>query len=305
MNSLDHSAEANPGHARVEPACRWQLRTRVLEFDTFPKIMGIVNVTPDSFSDGGKFFSHSAAVDHALNLVAAGADIIDVGGESTRPYASPVSAQEEIDRVMPVIEKLVASTQIAISIDTTKAAVARAAVQAGAEIINDVSGLESDAEMLDVAVNLKAGVCAMHMRGNPQNMQDNPVYDDVVAEIYEYLQMRRDQLMSDGIAPARICLDPGIGFGKTHQHNLTLMANCQRFHQLNCPILVGHSKKGFIGKVLQDKNVDRTAGTIGSSMVLAQNRIQVIRVHDVLPIRHALQLYIACGGIDGHERQVD
>ena len=305
MNSRDPFQASHPHGLKINAAGSWQLRTQTLEFGKMPKIMGIVNVTPDSFSDGGKFFSPTAAIDHALSLVDEGADIIDIGGESTRPYALPVSAQEEIERVLPVIEALVATADIPVSIDTSKASVAREAIRVGAEIINDVTGLEGDAEMVSVALDSKAGICAMHMQGTPQTMQDNPNYDDVVSEIFEYLRLRRDSLISQGIDRPRICLDPGIGFGKTHQHNLTLMANCRRFHDLNCPILVGHSKKGFIGKVLGDKNMNRSAGTIGSAMVLAQNRIQVIRVHDVSEIRNALLLFTACGGVDGQERQID
>lgn len=262
--------------------------------------MGIVNVTPDSFSDGGKYFSTEAAVEHGLHLVADGADILDVGGESTRPYSESVSVHEELDRVIPVISQLAARTDAPISIDTSKSVVAREALAAGAEIINDVTGLQGDAVMLDVVREHRPGICAMHMRGTPQTMQDNPEYEDVTREIYTYLESRRDDLLSLGISQSQICLDPGIGFGKTHQHNITLMSRCDDFHQLACPVLVGHSNKGFIAKLLADKNCDRTAATVGASLALAQRGIQVIRVHNVLATRDALILFEACGGIDGH-----
>lgn len=260
--------------------------------------MGILNVTPDSFSDGGRFLEPRAAVEQGLRLVEQGADILDVGGESTRPYATPVSEAEEMGRVIPVVEALCAQTSVPISIDTSKAGVAREAMAAGAEIINDVTGLEGDPAMMAVAVETRAGVCAMHMRGTPQDMQDNPSYTDVVAEIEDYLRGRRDALVAAGIDPQRICLDPGIGFGKSHAHNLTLLKNCDRFHGLGHPLLVGHSGKGFIGHVLGDKGADRTAGTIGVSLALARQGVQVLRVHDVARVREALLLYLASGGLD-------
>ncbi len=259
--------------------------------------MGILNVTPDSFSDGGQHFDFQAAVEHAVGLAKAGADVIDVGGESTRPYSAPVGQQEELDRVLPVLEALRARVMIPVSIDTSKAAVARAAIAVGAEIINDVTGLQGDPEMVEVARSTGVGVCAMHMRGTPQTMQDNPVYDDVVGEVFQYLQDRRDALVAAGIARERIALDPGIGFGKTHQHNLLLLANCRRFHALGCPLLVGHSRKGFIGKVLGDKTIDSLAGTIGVSLALASQGVQILRVHDVAAVRQALALYVATGGL--------
>jgi dihydropteroate synthase len=293
------SAESSEFDSRYPArAASWRLRTRVLRFGKLPLLMGIVNVTPDSFSDGGKFLDAGAAVDHALRLLDDGADILDIGGESTRPYATPVSAQEELTRVLPVILELKRQRPAAIlSIDTSKAGVAEGAIVAGAEIINDISGL-ADASMLSVARQSGAGVCAMHMQGTPQTMQDNPFYDDVVEDIYMFLCQRRDALVAAGIDRERICLDPGIGFGKTHEHNLSLMAGCGRFHDLGCPLLVGHSRKGFIGKVLGDKNTDRTAGTIGGALALARQGVQILRVHDVRPVREALLLFEACGGLD-------
>ncbi|MFN3151901.1 dihydropteroate synthase [Bremerella sp.] len=282
----------------------WQLRTRTLRFDRNPKLMGILNVTPDSFSDGGKWIDKQAAIDQALQMEADGADILDIGGESTRPYSDPVSADEEIRRVIPVIEALGESLHIPISIDTMKAAVAKEAIAAGVEIINDVSGLEFDPDMIPLAVETGVGVCAMHMQGNPQTMQDSPDYEDVVLDIFDYLQDRYRQLRYAGIERGKICLDPGIGFGKTHQHNLDLMAQCDEFHALNCPILVGHSRKGFLAKILGDKEMDRTLATVGSTLTLARLGIQIIRVHDVKANKEALDAFVATGGVDGISREL-
>ena len=232
----------------------WQLRIRALALPqpgARPLVMGIVNVTPDSFSDGGRHGSVAAAVAHGLQLVADGADILDVGGESTRPYAEPVAADEELERVSEVVRRLAAEAGVPISIDTSKASVAARAVALGAEIINDVTGLEGDPDMLRVARESGAAVCAMHMQGTPQSMQIDPRYDDVVAEIHAYLAARRDALFAAGIPLEKICLDPGIGFGKTHAHNRELMAHAGRFLDLGPPILVGHSRKGFIGKSIE------------------------------------------------------
>ena len=248
----------------------WQLRTQTLTIQRVPLIMGIVNVTPDSFSDGGKFADTSRATQHALELAQHGAAILDIGGESTRPYSTSVEVTEEIKRVVPVIEAIARETNVPISIDTSKAAVAQAAIDAGAEIINDVTGLTGDPDMIKVAKETGAGICAMHMQGTPQTMQDNPEYDDVVGEILEYLRLRKEHLMDSGIEQEKICLDPGIGFGKTHAHNLELLARCQEFHQLQCPILVGHSRKGFIGHILEDKTADRDSGTLAITLMLAQ-----------------------------------
>jgi dihydropteroate synthase len=263
--------------------------------------MGVINVTPDSFSDGGRFLGVAAAVEQGKRLADEGADLLDVGGESTRPYAEIVATDEELERVVPVIERLARELDLPISIDTSKAAVARAALAAGAEVINDVTGLEGDPEMIGVALETGAGVCAMHMQGTPQTMQDDPRYRNVVEEILEYLRRRRDALLAAGIDRERICLDPGIGFGKTHQHNLTLMAHCGQFHELRAPVLVGHSRKGFLRKLLADKEADRDVATAGSALALAAQGIQVIRVHNVRLVREALLAFEACGGIDGQE----
>jgi dihydropteroate synthase len=279
-------------------ATTWQLRTRTLALPRRPLLMGIVNITPDSFSDGGKFLDPQPAIEHALKLVDEGADLLDIGGESTRPYATPVDAHEELRRVLPVIEAICLRTRTPVSIDTSKPQVAAAALAAGAEIINDITGF-SDPAMVEVARDNSAGVCAMHMQGTPQTMQDQPTYGDVVEEVFDYLSQRRAELVRSGIAPRRICLDPGIGFGKTHQHNLTLAAHCDRFHDQGQPVLVGHSRKGFIGKVLGDKAADRADGNIGVALALARQGVQLLRVHDIRPIREALLLFEAVGGIDG------
>ncbi|MFM8290252.1 MAG: dihydropteroate synthase [Planctomycetia bacterium] len=281
----------------------WRLRTRVLELPRpgaslrRPLVMGIVNVTPDSFSDGGRLADVDAAVAHGLKLVADGADILDVGGESTRPFSDPVDAAEEWRRVGEVVHRLARETAVPVSIDTSKASVAARALEAGAEIINDVTGLAGDPDMLRLAVGSAAGVCAMHMQGTPRTMQVDPRYDDVVAEIHAYLQSRRDALEAAGIPRDRICLDPGIGFGKTHEHNLTLMARAAAFLDLGTPILVGHSRKGFIGKAIERALgrpatvEERDAGTAAAACRLADAGIQVIRVHAVGVVRAALAVH--------------
>jgi dihydropteroate synthase len=256
--------------------------------------MGIVNVTPDSFSDGGRHDSVEAAVAHGLALVAEGADILDVGGESTRPFAAPVDPDEELRRVSDVVARLAAEAGVPVSIDTSKAVVAARAVALGAEIVNDVTGLEGDPDMLRVARESGAGVCAMHMRGTPQTMQIDPHYGDVVAEIHSYLAARREALVAGGIPIENVCLDPGIGFGKTHAHNRELMAHAGRFLELGTPILVGHSRKGFIAKSLEQSlgrpptRDELDAGTAAAACDLAAQGIQIIRVHAVGTVRRAL-----------------
>ena len=281
----------------------WQLRTRSLALPQpggalrRPLVMGIVNVTPDSFSDGGRHAGVEAAVAHGLQLVADGADILDVGGESTRPYSAPVPLDEELRRVSAVVRQLAERSGVPVSIDTSKAAVAIEAIAGGAEIINDVTGLAGDPDMLRVAVTSGTGVCAMHMQGTPQTMQVEPRYDDVVADIHRYLAARRDSLLQAGIPREKICLDPGIGFGKTHSHNRELMAQAGRFLDLGVPILVGHSRKGFIGKALEaalGRSATRDeldAGTAGAACGLAGQGIQIVRVHAVGLVRAALELF--------------
>lgn len=274
----------------------WDIGRRVLAFDARPLVMGILNVTPDSFSDGGRHNAPRAAIEVALQMQSDGADIIDIGGESTRPYSDPVAADEELNRVIPVIRELARELTIPISIDTSKAIVAKEAIAAGAEIINDVTGLEGDPAMVALAAQSAVGVCVMHMQGPPQTMQDAPSYDNVVEEILDYLKQRLAFCTAAGIAEQRICLDPGIGFGKTHEHNLKLLRETAQFCQLDRPILIGHSRKGFIGKVLGDKTADRTAGTLGVTLAIAQAGADIVRVHDVKPTVDALKLFRVCGG---------
>ena len=294
------SSSGTPSH--------WRLRTTRLALPAArgprrPLVMGIVNVTPDSFSDGGHHAGVDAAVAHGLALVAQGADILDVGGESTRPFSDPVSLEEELRRVSEVVRQLAARSGVPISIDTSKAAVAARAIDLGAEIINDVTGLDGDPDMLRVAIETGAGVCAMHMQGTPQTMQVDPHYADVVGDIHRYLAGRRDGLVAAGVSLDRICLDPGIGFGKTHAHNLELMRSAGRFLDLGVPILVGHSRKGFIGKVIEQSLgrpatlEERDGGTAGAACALADAGIHVVRVHAVGLVRAALELHsVAHGG---------
>jgi dihydropteroate synthase len=281
----------------------WQLRTQALVLPgpalRRPLLMGIVNVTPDSFSDGGRHDEARAAVAHGLALVEQGADILDVGGESTRPYAEPVTEAEELRRIEPVVAELAARAGVPISIDTSKATVARRAIALGAEIINDVTGLEGDPRMPDVAAETAAGICAMHMQGTPRTMQVEPRYADVVAEIHAYLAARRDALVATGIPLDRICLDPGIGFGKTHAHNLELLSRADAFLDLGAPILVGHSRKGFIAKRIEQALgrpatlEERDAGTAGAACRLAEAGVQILRIHAVGVVRATLELFAA------------
>ncbi len=278
----------------------WHVGRRRLTLRRRPLVMGILNVTPDSFSDGGTHVETRDAIDAALRMEDDGADIIDIGGESTRPYSTPVDADEERRRVLPVIDALRDRLGIPISIDTSKAIVAQQAIAAGAEIVNDVTGLEGDPRMPEVAVATGVGVCVMHMRGTPQTMQDDPKYQDVVAEIRDYLIARREACLRLGIAAEKVCLDPGIGFGKTHEHNLALLQATAEFTGLGSPILIGHSRKGFIAHVLRDKEADRTAGTLGVTLAVARAGAHVVRVHDVRVTVDALRLFDAAGGLSPH-----
>ena len=266
-------------------ACCWQLKTRQLELPLRPRLMGIINVTPDSFSDGGRFLEPVRAVEQALQLVAAGADLLDIGGESASPYAEPVAADEELAACCRSCKPWPKQRRCRFRSTPGKPLYTARAVAAGAEIINDITGLTGDPNMVRVALDTQAAVCAMHMRGTPQTMQDEPRYEDVVREVGQYLRERRNALVAAGMERSAFALDPGIGFGKTHQHNLDLMAGCRTLHELGQPVLVGHSRKGFIAKVIHDKKADRTAGTIGAALSLAQQGVQIIRVHDVGPVR--------------------
>ncbi|WP_437204858.1 dihydropteroate synthase [Planctomicrobium sp. SH664] len=266
----------------------WKFHDQTWTLGDFPRLMGIVNVTPDSFSDGGRWESVDAAVAQALQLVEDGADLLDLGGESTRPGADPVSEAEELRRVIPVIERLIVETSVPISIDTTKAAVARAALAAGAVIVNDISGLTFDPHMIEVCAASRCGVIAMHMQGTPQTMQLNPHYEHVVQEVTGYLQQRVAVLERAGIEPERVMVDPGIGFGKTPQHNLDLLSHVRDLRSFGRPVLIGHSRKGFLGKLIGRQVDERLAGTIGVSIALAAQHVDMLRVHDVRAVRDAL-----------------
>jgi dihydropteroate synthase len=283
------------------------------------RVMGIVNVTPDSFSDGGLFLDADAALAHARELIGEGADIVDVGGESTRPGAEPVSAVEELRRVLPVVEGIVASgmaggepggTRVRISIDTSKAAVARAAIGAGASIVNDVSALRADPEMVGLVAESGCECCLMHMLGDPRTMQADPRYGDVVDDVKAFLEERLALAVRAGVREERIMLDPGIGFGKTVAHNLALLARLDELTSLGRPVVVGTSRKSFLGRIILDAAADRgragqageaepvdtarrLGGTIATNVLALERGASVFRVHDVAPVRAALTVAAA------------
>lgn len=254
--------------------------------------MGVVNVTPDSFSDGGRYLDHGAAVAHGLELAAAGAAILDVGGESTRPGADPVDETEERRRVVPVVAALAAETGVPVSVDTMKASVAAAAVAAGAVIVNDVSGGLADPAMLPVVADAGVGYVAMHMLGTPRTMQAEPHYDDVVREVSDFLASRVEAAVTAGIRPDALLLDPGIGFGKTVRHNLELLAGLHEIRvRAGAPLLVGTSRKSFIGAVLGGLPAgEREEGTLATSVWAFEQGAAVVRVHDVAPSVRAARL---------------
>lgn len=258
----------------------WRTSRRAFDLSDKALIMGVINTTPDSFSDGGEFADAAAAIEHGLRLAEEGADILDIGGESTRPGAEPVPADEELRRVIPVIEGLAARTDAALSIDTSKAAVARAAMAAGASIINDVTALTGDAEMAAVARATEAGVVLMHMRGTPRTMQQGPAYDDVVAEVSDFLRAQAEAAQAAGIARDRIALDPGIGFGKTVEHNLRLIAALPEFSRLGYPVLLGVSRKSFLSAAAGASDLaDREAPTIALTALGRSLGARIFRVH--------------------------
>ena len=267
---------------------------RALQFEfRFPRpalVMGVVNVTPDSFSDGGKFFSPVKAVAHALALVAQGAEILDIGGESTRPGAEPVSEAEELRRILPVIRKLTAKVKIPLSIDTIKPAVARAALEAGASIVNDVAANREDDTMRNVVAKFRAGYICMHAQGSLQTMQKNPVYKDVVCEVGEFFRERLEKLNVCGVSSDQVVFDPGIGFGKTLEHNLQLLANLRRFTKLKRPLLLGVSRKSFIGKLLGATLNERLPASLACATLAVADGVQIIRAHDVAETVQAVRL---------------
>jgi len=261
----------------------WKCRSRTLTLGERTLVMGILNVTPDSFSDGGDFMNPDTAVAHALEMAAQGADIIDIGGESSRPGASPVSEADEIRRTVPIITRIRERSDIPLSIDTMKAGVAAEAIAAGADIINDVSGLEADAQMVAVASKTRAGVVLMHMKGTPQTMQICPVYEDVVAEVCDYLMSRIDFAVQHGVGRDHIIVDPGIGFGKTLKHNLALLRGLPALAAQAGPLMVGASRKRFIGQITGRENPEeRLAGSLGAAAWAIANGAHILRVHDVL-----------------------
>lgn len=257
-----------------------------------PHVMGIVNVTPDSFSDGGRYQSMSQAIAHAMQLVEEGADILDIGGESTRPGASPVSLEEELGRVIPVIEKLSGIAGVPISVDTYKPEVMRAAVAAGADIINDVRALQ-EAGALDIVGKSNAGVCLMHMQGTPQTMQEAPQYDDVVNEVKTFLGQRLGAAKAAGIAVDRIVLDPGFGFGKRTDHNIALLKNLQDLNALGRPLLIGLSRKSVLGQLAGGDPHVRLHASIAASVISAMKGAKILRVHDVKATADALRITAA------------
>ena len=268
-------------------------RARQFEF-RFPRpalVMGIVNVTPDSFSDGGKFFDAHAAVAHALELVAQGAEILDIGGESTRPGAVPVSEAEELRRVIPVLERLVAQTKVALSIDTLKPAVARAALAVGASIVNDVGANRAGDAMWQIVAEFHAGYICMHAQGSPTTMQQNPAYTDVVREVGEFFSERLMTLLNEtGIAAEQVVLDPGIGFGKTLEHNLQLLASLRSFTKWRRPLLLGVSRKSFVEKLTGAKLNERLPASLACATLAIASGVQIIRTHDVAETIQAVRM---------------
>jgi dihydropteroate synthase len=270
-----------------------------LAFDR-PRIMGVLNVTPDSFSDGGRHAGAEVAIDHAFRLEEDGADIIDIGGESTRPGAEPISVAEELTRVIPVIEALAGKTRALISIDTRHAEVMRAAAAAGADMINDVAALSHDPAALEAAAETGLPVVLMHAQGDPRTMQDDPRYEDVLTDVFDFLEARMEACLRAGIPKAKLIVDPGIGFGKTLGHNLELMAGLSLLHGLGVPVLLGASRKSFIGKLTGVAAAgERVMGSIAAALAGVAQGAQIVRVHDVKATREALEVWLAstCGKV--------
>ena len=269
----------------------WKIAGRSVDLSQHALIMGVLNVTPDSFSDGGEFLTTEKAIEHGSRMVADGARIIDVGGESTRPGAEPVSVESELARVLPVIARLREKVSAFISIDTTKAAVAREALESGASIINDVTGGRADPEMMTLAAERKAAFIIMHMQGTPRTMQTNPHYDDVVTEVADFFRQQYARALECGIDSMAIAFDPGIGFGKTVEHNLRLVANLPRLRVHDRPIVVGISRKSSLGHMIGTTEIrDRLAPTIAFTAMLRERGANILRVHDVRENAAALRV---------------
>jgi dihydropteroate synthase len=285
----------------IPPATQLVCRTLTIDLAT-PVVMGVVNVTPDSFSDGGRYAGADAAVAHALEMVEAGAGIVDVGGESTRPRAQGVAVDEELRRVLPVVERLAARTRVPISIDTSDPRVISAAVAAGAELINDVRALRRDGALAAAAAS-GAGICLVHMQGEPATMQDNPVYTDVVAEVAGFLRDSIERCVAGGIDASRICIDPGIGFGKTQAQNLRLLAGLESLEALGRPVLVGVSRKSVVGIITGRPVREREAGSSALAALCVERGARIIRAHDVAATVDAVRIAIAFRqGAGGQQR---
>jgi dihydropteroate synthase len=274
----------------IPPASVWRFGSRTLDLSARPCVMGVLNVTPDSFSDGSSYRTVADAVAAALQMVADGADIIDVGGESTRPDAAPVAAAEELQRVMPVIERLVGKIPVPLSIDTWKASIAAAALQSGAEIVNDISAMTFDPRMVEVVAGSEAGLVLMHTRGTPAAMHKDTVYLDIMAEIAAFLQRAIDSAVSAGVQEERLVVDPGIGFGKSAAGNLEIIRRLRELAVVHRPILIGTSRKSFIGTALGREVTDRLFGTAASVAVAMMNGASIFRVHDVRAVRDTVDM---------------
>jgi dihydropteroate synthase len=274
---------------------QWRLPDQLVEFERRPLVMGIINVTPDSFSDGGKYLTTDAAIAHGVELVRQGADLLDIGGESTRPGAEPVPEEEELGRVVPVVAALANRVAVPLSVDTSKAEVARQCLAAGARIINDVTALTGDPGMAAVVQTFQAGVILMHMQGTPATMQLQPRYDEVVADISQYFRDRLQTLATVGIASEQIVLDPGIGFGKTGTHNLEILAQLEEFQGLGRPVCLGVSRKGIIRRILGDRAVEhRLPGSLAiACFAMSRNAVHILRVHDVEETRDVIMMFTA------------
>jgi dihydropteroate synthase len=272
-------------------AMLWKLKNRTIDLTQRGMIMGVLNVTPDSFSDGGRFVDQAAATMHALEMEAEGADIIDIGGESTRPGAAEVSEEDELRRVVPVIRAIRERSQILISIDTSKAAVADAALEAGADIVNDVTAFLGDPAMAGVAARHRAGAVLMHMQGTPRTMQHSPQYDDVVADVANFLRQRMAATLDCGMAVESLVLDPGIGFGKRLEHNCALLAGVAELARIGPPLLIGVSRKSFLGLMTGSKEMaDRFWPGVALTSLCRERGARIFRVHDVKPHREALRM---------------
>lgn len=279
---------------------RFRARQFTFEFPRPALVMGIVNVTPDSFADGGQFFDAGKAVAHALELVAQGAEILDVGGESTRPGAEPVSEAEELRRVIPVIAQLTRRVRVPVSIDTVKPAVAQAALVAGASLVNDVAANRTDDEMWRIVAEAGAGYICMHIQGTPQTMQSEPHYDDVVREVGEFFAERLTRLTACGVAAEQVALDPGIGFGKSVAHNLQLLGAMESFTRFARPLVLGVSRKSFIGKIVAADVSQRLPGSLACASLAIEAGVQIIRAHDVAETVQAVRMAEAVLSLNNH-----